>query len=74
MLSEVMMGRIGTPKPVVAMIAPVVIHGEYGSFVGDILNLEQMRDHLDKSTDENTMLYTLIDKNGNIILTASIKR
>ena len=30
MLSEVVMGRIGTPKPFVTMLAPVVIAGEYG--------------------------------------------
>jgi signal transduction histidine kinase len=69
MLSEVMMGKIGAPKPVVAVIAPVVIHGEYGGFIGGILSLKQILEHLDKNTGENTSFYTLIDKNGNVIMT-----
>ncbi len=69
MLSEVMMGKIGTHKPVVAMISPVVIHGEYGGFIGGILSLKQILEHLDKTTDENASFYILIDKNGNIIMT-----
>jgi signal transduction histidine kinase len=69
MLSEVMMGKIGAHKPVVAMIAPVVINGEYGGFIGGILSLKQILEHLDKSTGENASIYTLIDKNGNVIMT-----
>ena len=69
MLSEVMMGKIGSPKPVVALIAPVVIHGEYGGFIGGILSLKQILEHLDMSTGENASLFTLIDKNGNVIMT-----
>jgi signal transduction histidine kinase len=69
MLSEVMMGKIGTHKPVVAMIAPVVINGEYGGFIGGILSLKQILERLDKSTGENASIFTLIDKNGNVITT-----
>ncbi len=69
LLSEVYMARIGTPRPIVAMLAPVVIGGEYNGYVIGILGLEQIRQHLDKSTDENAALYTLLDKNGNVIMT-----
>ncbi|NTV50303.1 MAG: response regulator [Geobacteraceae bacterium] len=69
MLSEVVMGRIGTPKPIVAVLAPVLIAGEYGGYVAGILSMEQVREHLDKSSDHNIMLYTLLDKNGNVIMT-----
>jgi len=69
MLSEVVMGRIGTPKPRVFMLAPVVIHGEYGGYVVGVMDLEQIRAQLDKSLAENTTLYTLLDKNGRIIMT-----
>ena len=69
MLSEVVMGRIGTPRPIVSMLAPVIIHGEYAGYAIGILGMEQIRDHLDKSTEENAALYTLIDKNGNVIMT-----
>jgi two-component system cell cycle sensor histidine kinase/response regulator CckA len=67
-LSEVYIGRVGTPKPVVAIIAPVVIRGEYGGYVIGVLGLEQIRQHLENSIEHN-MLYTLVDKNGSIIMT-----
>ena len=70
MLSEVVMGRIGTPKPMITMLVPVVIDGEYGGYVTGILSLEQIREHLNKSKHENATLYTLIDKNGNVIMTS----
>jgi len=69
MLSEVVMSRIGTPKPMVAILAPVVIRGEYGGYVSGILSLEQIREYLDKNLNVHTAFYTLIDKNGNIIMT-----
>lgn len=69
MLTEVVMGRIGTPMPIVLMLAPVVIRGEYGGYVAGILGLEQIREHLDKSTGENASFYTLLDRNGNVIMT-----
>ena len=69
MLSEVVMGRVGVPMPMVTMLAPVIIHGEYGGYVTGILSLEQIREDLDESMNENALLYTLIDKNGNVIMT-----
>jgi len=69
LLSEVYEGKIGIPKPVVAMIAPVVIGGEYGGYVAGILSLEQIREHLDKSLDAHIAFYTLLDKNGTVIMT-----
>ncbi len=67
MLSEVVMCRIGTPTPKVSMLAPIVIHGEYGGYIIGVLDLEQIRQLLSRSTVHETMLYTLIDKNGDII-------
>ena len=69
MLSEVVTSRIGTHEPVVQMLAPVVIHGEYSGYVSGALSLEQIQGHLDKSTSEHSSLYTLLDKNDNVIMT-----
>lgn len=68
-LSEVLMGRVGTPRPIVALLAPVVINGKYSGYVGGVLSLEQIREHLDRSTDINSARYTLLDKNGKAIMT-----
>ncbi|KAA0887962.1 response regulator [Oryzomonas rubra] len=68
MLSEVVMGRVGKHKPFVAMLAPVITHGEYGGCITSILNLEKVNEILIKN-DGNDIHYTLIDKNGNVIMT-----
>ncbi len=69
MLSEVVMGKIGIPKPIVLMLAPVVIRGEYSGYVSGTLRLQQIQEHLDKNADESSLLYSLLDKSGNIIMT-----
>jgi PAS domain S-box-containing protein len=68
MLSEVLMGRIGTPRPIVAILAPVVTQGTYAGFVTAILSLEQIRDHLDKSVEGSAAFYTLLDRDGCVIM------
>ena len=69
MLSEVLIGKVGTPKPRVFMLAPVVTHGEFGGYVVGVMSLEQVREQFDKSLVENATFYTLLDKNGNVIMT-----
>jgi PAS domain S-box-containing protein len=68
MLSDVEMSRVGTPKPRVLMLAPVVVRGGYGGFATGALDLGQIRELLDKSTENNATLYSLLDKNGNVIM------
>ena len=68
-LSEVNMSRIGIPKPRVQILAPIVIHREYGGYVAGTLNLTQIQEYLDMSVDRYTSHYTLIDKNGKVIMT-----
>jgi two-component system cell cycle sensor histidine kinase/response regulator CckA len=69
MLSEVVMGRIGTPRPIVTMLAPVLIHARYGGYVSGTLSLDQLQDDLEKSALGSASLYTLLDRNRNVILT-----
>lgn len=69
MLSEIVMGRIGTPKPIVTMLAPVVKNGKYEGYVTGILALDQIKEFLARSTKYSSKLFTLIDKNGNVIMT-----
>ncbi|MDD2853021.1 MAG: PAS domain S-box protein [Desulfuromonadaceae bacterium] len=68
MLSEVLMGRIGTPKTRVLILAPVVIRGEYGGYIFGSLGLEQILDYLNSSIGPRTAFYTLLDKTGNVIM------
>lgn len=69
MLSEVVMGRMGTPKPIVTVLAPVMVRREYGGYIAGILDLSKIEEYFDSSTGQSGRLYTLIDKNGNVIMT-----
>ncbi|MDD2846137.1 MAG: diguanylate cyclase [Rhodoferax sp.] len=69
MLSEVVLGQIGVPKPIVAVLAPVVKANEYDGYVAGILSLNEIKEFLEKNVQSKTMLYTLLDANGNVILT-----
>ena len=68
MLSEVIMGRIGAPGPIVTMLAPVIVQGQFSGFITGTLRVEEIKEYLDSSLSTNAMLYTLIDKNNNVIL------
>ena len=68
LLSEVVMGGIGHSRPVVEMLAPVIVQGEYHGFVTGILTLDEIRGKLDEMFSQSSMLYTLVDKNGNVIM------
>ncbi|WP_224983428.1 PAS domain S-box protein [Geomonas agri] len=68
MLSEVVMARIGTPHPIVSVCAPVVTAGKYNGYAIGILSLEQVKEQLDKVSAHSEMLYTLLDKNGKVIM------
>lgn len=69
MLSEVMVSKFGNQAPVAIMLAPVVINGEYAGAVGGILNLERIHTILNLNSHNPCSYYTLLDKNGKIILT-----
>jgi diguanylate cyclase (GGDEF)-like protein/PAS domain S-box-containing protein len=68
MLSEVVMGAIGRPTPMVMMLAPVVKANEYEGYVSGALSLDALKEFLDRNSQGGTMLYALLDTNGNVIL------
>jgi signal transduction histidine kinase/ActR/RegA family two-component response regulator len=68
MLSEVVLSRIGITKPHVSILIPVVIQGEYAGRVTAFLGLKQIQEYLDRSVDDHISHYTLLDKNGNVIM------
>lgn len=69
MLSEVILAKLGPAKPIVSVLAPVHVHGAYAGYIAGILKLEQIREHLDRSIAEDAMFFTLLDRNGNVIMT-----
>ncbi len=70
MLSEVLISRVGRPGPAVSVLAPVIIRGAYAGYIIGVLSLEQVNEYLETSLAGYGSTYTLLDKNGNIIVTS----
>ena len=69
MLSEVSLGKMGIISPRVLMLAPVVVGGQFSGYVTGSLDLSQMQEYFDNSSEQNSRRYTLLDKNDKVILT-----
>jgi PAS domain S-box-containing protein len=67
MLSEMVLGKIDPLTPRALMLAPVLDQGRYAGYIAGVLNLDRIRGILDENA--GSMLYTLVDNNGKIILT-----
>lgn len=67
MLSEVVMARTGTPKPVVHMLAPVIQPSGYAGCVLGALNLATIEQYLETNTATNGRHFVLLDRNGVVI-------
>lgn len=73
LLGEVVMGRIGIPKPMIPMLAPVITKGQYAGFVIGILNIDALDSMLalnTKAANLPGLVYTLLDKNDNVIVSS----
>ncbi|MEI6828030.1 MAG: ATP-binding protein, partial [Desulfuromonadales bacterium] len=70
MLLEVSMGRVGIPNPRIGLVAPVVINKEFGGYVIGVLDLQQMDEILDRGVENNSTQFSLLDKNGLVIMSS----
>ncbi len=68
MLAEVVMARIGKREPVVILLAPVVKDGQFSGYVNGVLRLDEIRAHLERAVQGESLLYSLLDSRGNVIL------
>jgi PAS domain S-box-containing protein len=69
MLSEVVMARFGPLKPSVTLLAPVIVDGGFAGYVGGVIDLNGISDLVSKAGASDGMLYTLLDRNGKVIVT-----
>jgi hypothetical protein len=68
-LSNIEMARIGIPRPRLSIISPVAKNGILNHFILGVLDLKQIEKIFIKVAAENSLFYTLLDKNKNIIFT-----
>lgn len=70
MLSEVVMGRINEPEPVVSMLAPVVKDGVYGGYAIGVLDLKGLLKVIEIEMGDPGKNYTLLDRNNKVIISS----
>ncbi|PJC14454.1 MAG: hypothetical protein CO066_06045, partial [Comamonadaceae bacterium CG_4_9_14_0_8_um_filter_60_18] len=68
MLAEVVMGRIDKPEPVAILLAPVLKQGQFDGYVNAVLKLDAIQDMLKHGVQDRYALFTLLDQNGNVVL------
>jgi PAS domain-containing protein len=68
MLSAVVLARMGAAMPVVIMLAPVMAAGNYHGYATRVPSLAQVQGFIDKSVNHSAMLFTLLDRNGKVIM------
>ncbi|MBF0529831.1 MAG: PAS domain S-box protein [Deltaproteobacteria bacterium] len=68
MIGEIVMGRLGTPKPMVPFLAPLISSGEYKGFCVGILDEEQIKNVLSSIVVKSGFHITLLDFNKRIIV------
>ncbi len=73
MLTEVMISRIGPPRPIVAAIVPVVAGGEFSGFVAGVLDLNSVQTSIARLTKSQVLPdlgFLLLDGNGKVIVSS----
>ncbi len=68
LLAEVVPGRIDKPEPIAMLLAPVLAQGHYIGYVNAVLQLDELRTILATRADRETLRYTLLDRDGKVIL------
>lgn len=71
MLSEVVPSRLDrSAAPITVMLAPVLSGGRYQGAIAGVLNLAQLSEIIRTDVAPDNILHTLIDRNGNVILSS----
>ncbi|MDD5030078.1 MAG: diguanylate cyclase [Rhodoferax sp.] len=68
MLPEVVTARIDQPDPVATVLAPVIHQGRFAGYISGVLQLDAIRSHLDDLAADTSLLYTVLDRQGQVIL------
>ncbi|MBF0497860.1 MAG: cache domain-containing protein, partial [Deltaproteobacteria bacterium] len=68
MVGEIVMGRVGAPKPMVPFLAPLISSGEYKGFCVGILDEEQIKNVLSSIVVKGNFQITILDSKRRIIV------
>ncbi|GFO55397.1 hypothetical protein GMSM_24040 [Geomonas sp. Red276] len=71
LVGEVVMARIGRPKPMVPLLAPVIKDGSYDGYISGIVDLATLRSFIEidiKNQNLPNLRYILVDKNNKVVI------
>jgi hypothetical protein len=66
-VSEMVLSKVSMHTPTAILAVPVVIGGDYAGYVAGVLSLDQMKALFENGTESESLHYTVIDRNTNII-------
>lgn len=66
-VTDLIMGRIGRPAPILALLAPLVIDGTYKGFCAGSVDFSELRKLLETLVGKQTAHITLVDRNQRVI-------
>lgn len=66
-IPDILMGRLGHPAPVVALLAPIVISGEYRGFCSGVIDISHFYFMLENLAQTDRINLSLVDGSGKVI-------
>ncbi|MCI5209674.1 MAG: hypothetical protein D3910_12975 [Candidatus Electrothrix sp. ATG2] len=73
MLTNVMMGKIGRPQPIVAMITPIIKQKLFDGYIGGVIDLQGLETVISNNTKDSSLpglSYLLTDQTGKVIISS----
>jgi len=72
--SEVFMGRGGVFEPIIVIAVPVVTNGKLSHFAQGAINIREMATLFKRMGERKDMIYTIVDRNRNIVFSSDPSR
>ncbi|HJV34923.1 PAS domain S-box protein [Geomonas sp.] len=71
MVGEVVISKIGEPRPILPLLAPIVIDGRYRGYCIGAVDLDRLAGHLRILVERRFTDITVLDRNGRVIVSSS---
>lgn len=67
-LSDVVMGRIGKPGPIISLLSPLVANGGYQGYCIGVIRPDDLKSHLKSIIGNRPLAVTIVDRSRKIIV------
>ena len=66
-ITDVVMGKFGNPIPIVLLLSPVVVNGEYMGYASGVIDISEITEMLIRQVAQANVNLTLVDGNWKVI-------